>query len=59
VLGGVADGLDLRYYPHRPSGSTGGVVVSLVGVDSHRLSSTVKPSRRAKDGAGPRFRRAE
>jgi hypothetical protein len=22
VLGGVADGLDLRYYPHRPSGST-------------------------------------
>jgi hypothetical protein len=22
VLGGVADGLDLRYYPRRPSGST-------------------------------------
>jgi hypothetical protein len=41
VLGGVADGLDLRYYPHRPSGSTGGVVVSHVGEDNHRLSSTI------------------
>jgi hypothetical protein len=41
VLGGVADGLDLRYYPCRPSGSTGGVVVSLVGEDNPRLSSTV------------------
>jgi hypothetical protein len=41
VLGGVADGLDLRYYPRRPSGSTGGVVVSHVGEDNHRLSSTI------------------
>jgi hypothetical protein len=41
VLGGVADGLDLRYYPHRPSGSTGGMVVSPVGEDNPRLSSTV------------------
>jgi hypothetical protein len=41
VLGGVADGLDLRYYPSRPSGSTGGVVVSPVGEDNPRLSSTV------------------
>jgi hypothetical protein len=41
VLGGVADGIDLRYYPHRPSGSTGGVVVSPVGEDNPRLSSTV------------------
>jgi hypothetical protein len=40
VLGGVAYGLDLRYYPHRPSGSSGGVVVSLVGEDNPRLSST-------------------
>ena len=31
VLGGVADGLILRYYPRRPSGSTGGVVVSPIG----------------------------
>jgi hypothetical protein len=41
VLGGVADGLDLRYYPHRPSSSTGGVVVSPVGEDNTRLSSIV------------------
>jgi hypothetical protein len=41
VLGGVADGLDLKYYPRRPSGSTGGVIVSLVGEDNPRLSSTV------------------
>jgi hypothetical protein len=41
VLGGVADGLDLRYYPRHPSGSTGGVVVSPVGEDNPMLSSTV------------------
>jgi hypothetical protein len=41
VLGGVADGLDLRYYPHRPSGSTEGVVVSPVGEDNPRLSRIV------------------
>jgi hypothetical protein len=41
VLGGVADGLKLKYYPRRPSGSTGGVVVSHVGEDNPRLSSTV------------------
>jgi hypothetical protein len=41
VLGGVADGLNLNYYPRRPSGSTGGVVVSPVGEDNPRLSSTV------------------
>jgi hypothetical protein len=41
VLGGVADGLDLRYYPHHPPGSTGGVIVSPVGEDNLRLSSTV------------------
>jgi hypothetical protein len=41
VLGGVADGLNLRYYPRRPSGSTGGVVVSPVGEDNPKLSSTV------------------
>jgi hypothetical protein len=41
VLGGVADGINLKYYPRRPSGSTGGVVVSLVGEDNPRLSSTV------------------
>jgi hypothetical protein len=41
VLGGVADGLNLKYYPRRPSGSTRGVVVSPVGEDNPRLSSTV------------------
>jgi hypothetical protein len=37
----VADGLDLRYYPRRPSSSTGGVVISPVGENNPRLSSTV------------------
>jgi hypothetical protein len=41
VLGGVADGLNLKYYPRRPYGSTGGVIVSPVGEDNPRLSSTV------------------
>jgi hypothetical protein len=41
VLAGVADGLNLKYYPCRPSGSTGGVIVSPVGEDNPRLSSTV------------------
>jgi hypothetical protein len=41
MFGGVADGLNLKYYPHRPSGSTGGMVVSPVGGDNPRLSSTV------------------
>jgi hypothetical protein len=41
VLGGVADGLNLKCYPRRPSGSTGGVNVSPVGEDNPRLSSTV------------------
>jgi hypothetical protein len=41
VFGGVADGLNMRYYPRRPSRSTGGVVVSPVGEDNPRLSSIV------------------
>jgi hypothetical protein len=41
VLDGVADGLDLKYYPRRPSGSTGGAIVSPVGDDNPRLSSTI------------------
>jgi hypothetical protein len=41
VLDGVADGLNLKYYPRHPSGSTGGVIVSPVGEDNPRLSSTV------------------
>jgi hypothetical protein len=41
VFGGVADGLNLKYYPCSPSGSTGGMIVSPVGEDNPRLSSTV------------------
>jgi hypothetical protein len=41
VLSRVADGLNLKYYPRRPSGSTGGVIVSPVGEDNPRLSSIV------------------
>jgi hypothetical protein len=41
VLIGVADGLDLRYYPHHPPGSTGGVIASPIGEDNPRWSSTV------------------
>jgi hypothetical protein len=41
VLGGVADGLNLKYYPCHPSCSTGSVIVSPVGEDNPRLSSTV------------------
>jgi hypothetical protein len=41
VLGWVADGLDLRYYPRCSFGNTGGVVVSPIGEDNPRLSSTV------------------
>jgi hypothetical protein len=41
VLGGVANGLNLWYYPNRPSGSIGGMVVSPVGEGNPRLSSTI------------------
>jgi hypothetical protein len=41
MFGGVADGLDLRYYPRGPPSSIGGVIVSPVGEDNPRLSSTV------------------
>jgi hypothetical protein len=41
VLSRVADGLNLRCYPRRPSGSIRGVIVLPVGEDNPRLSSTV------------------
>jgi hypothetical protein len=41
MLSGVANGLNLRYYPRRPTGSTGGVVVSPIGEDNPRLSIIV------------------
>jgi hypothetical protein len=41
VFGGVANGLDLRYYPRRPPDSTRDMIVSPVGEDNPRLSSTI------------------
>jgi hypothetical protein len=41
LFGGVADGLNLRYYPRRPTGSIESVVVSPIGEANPRLSSTV------------------
>jgi hypothetical protein len=41
LFSGVADGLDLKYYPHRSTGSIRGVIVSLVGEGNPRLSSMV------------------
>jgi hypothetical protein len=38
---GVADGLNLKYYPHRSIGSTTSVIVSPVGEGIPRLSSMV------------------
>jgi hypothetical protein len=37
----VADGLELKYYPHRLTGSAGGVIVSLVGEGNPRLNNMV------------------
>jgi hypothetical protein len=41
VFSGVADGLDLKYYPHRLTGSAGSVIVSPVGEGSPRLNNMV------------------
>jgi hypothetical protein len=41
LFSGVADGLDLKYYPRRSSGSAGGVIVSPVGEGNPRLNSMV------------------
>jgi hypothetical protein len=38
---GVADGLDLKYYPRRSTGSAGGVIVLPVGEGNPRLNSMV------------------
>jgi hypothetical protein len=38
---GVADGLDLKYYPRHLTGSAGGVIVSPVGEGNPRLNSMV------------------
>jgi hypothetical protein len=41
LFSGVADGLDLKYYPRRSTGSAGGVIVSPVGEGNPRMSSMV------------------
>jgi hypothetical protein len=41
LFSGVADGLDLKYYPRRSTGSAGGVIVSSVGEGNPRLNSMV------------------
>jgi hypothetical protein len=41
LFSGVADGLDLKYYPRRSTGSVGGVIVSLVGEGNPRLNNMV------------------
>jgi hypothetical protein len=41
LFSGVADGLDLKYYPRRSTGSAGGVIVSPVSEGNPRLNSMV------------------
>jgi hypothetical protein len=41
LFSGVADGLDLKYYPHRLIDSAIGMIVSLVGESNPRLNSMV------------------
>jgi hypothetical protein len=41
LFSGVADGLDLKYYPRRSIGSAGGVIVSPIGEGNPRLNSMV------------------
>jgi hypothetical protein len=41
LFSGVADGLDLKYYPRRSTGSAGGVIVSPVGEGNPWLNNMV------------------
>jgi hypothetical protein len=41
LFSGVVYGFDLKYYPHRSTGSAGGVIVSPVGEGNPRLSNMV------------------
>jgi hypothetical protein len=41
LFSGVADGLDLKYYPRHSTGSARGVIVSPVGEGNPRLNSMV------------------
>jgi hypothetical protein len=41
LFSGVADDLDLKYYPHRSNGSAGGAIVSPIGEGNPRLNNMV------------------
>jgi hypothetical protein len=41
LFSGVVDGIDLKYYPRRLTGSAGGVIVSLVGEGNPMLNNMV------------------
>jgi hypothetical protein len=41
LFSGVADGLDLKYYPRRSTSSARGVIVSPVGEGNPRLNNMV------------------
>jgi hypothetical protein len=41
LFSGVADGLDLKYYPRRSTGSARGVIASPVGEGNPRLNNMV------------------
>jgi hypothetical protein len=41
LFSGVADGLDLKYYPHRSTDSAGGVIASPVAEGNPRLNRMV------------------
>jgi hypothetical protein len=41
LFSGVADGLDLKYYPRLSTDSAGGVIVSPIGEGNPRMSSMV------------------
>jgi hypothetical protein len=41
LFSGVADGLDLKYYPRRSTGSAEGVIASPVDEGNHRLNNMV------------------
>jgi hypothetical protein len=41
LFSGVADGVDLKYYPHHSTDSAGGVIVSLIGEGNPRLNNMV------------------
>ena len=41
MFSGVDDGLDLKYYPRRSTGSAGGVIVTPVGEGNPRLNNMV------------------